>query len=52
LAVLWEGVRDDPAQVTARSEVVTEVNRVLEQVQFFSAAENARHVPNEDTVME
>ncbi|KAJ7904438.1 hypothetical protein B0H14DRAFT_3079313 [Mycena olivaceomarginata] len=52
LAVLWEGVRDDPAQVTARSEIVTEVNRVLEQVQFFSAAENARHVPNEDTVME
>ncbi|KAF7352854.1 Nuclear GTPase SLIP-GC [Mycena venus] len=52
LAVLWEGVRDDPTQVKARSEVVTEVNRVLQQLQFFSAAEKARHIPDEDTVMD
>ncbi|KAJ7498992.1 hypothetical protein FB451DRAFT_1347396 [Mycena latifolia] len=52
LAVLWEGVRDDPAQVKARSEAVTEVNRVLEQLQFLVAAEKARHTgTDEDEVM-
>ncbi|KAF8193874.1 hypothetical protein K438DRAFT_826723 [Mycena galopus ATCC 62051] len=51
LAVLWEGVRDDLTRVKARSEIVNEVNRILEQVYFFSAAEQARHIPNEDTVM-
>ncbi|KAJ7129761.1 hypothetical protein C8R44DRAFT_777600 [Mycena epipterygia] len=43
LAVLWEGVRDDPAQVAIRSAVVTEVNQLLEQLRLFAAAEKARH---------
>ncbi|KAJ6539274.1 hypothetical protein B0H19DRAFT_1178148 [Mycena capillaripes] len=50
LAVLWEGVRDDPAQVKARSEVVTQVNEVLGQLQLFAAAEKARH-SDEDIIM-
>ncbi|KAJ7095314.1 hypothetical protein B0H15DRAFT_881283 [Mycena belliarum] len=52
LAVLWEGVRDDPAQVKARSGVVAEVNRVLEQIQYFAAAEKARPAnDDEDSMM-
>ncbi|KAJ7700013.1 hypothetical protein B0H17DRAFT_274436 [Mycena rosella] len=50
LAVLWEGVQDDPTQAKARSEVVTEVDRVLQQLQFIAAAEKARHA-YEDQVM-
>ncbi|KAJ7228734.1 hypothetical protein GGX14DRAFT_414563 [Mycena pura] len=38
LAVLWESVRDNPKQVAARSRLVTEVDRVLEQVQLFAVA--------------
>ncbi|KAJ7937120.1 hypothetical protein B0H13DRAFT_2226534 [Mycena leptocephala] len=51
MAVLWEGVRDDPAQVKTRSEVVTQVNEVLGQLQLFAAAEKARHNRDEDSVM-
>ncbi|KAJ7276327.1 hypothetical protein B0H12DRAFT_1084814 [Mycena haematopus] len=51
LGVLWEGMRDDPTQVKTRLELVSVVNGVLEQVQFFSAAEQARYIPDEDTVM-
>ncbi|KAJ6599136.1 hypothetical protein DFH09DRAFT_1130225 [Mycena vulgaris] len=51
LAVLWEGVRDDPAQVKARGETVTEVTRVLQQLQFFAAAEKARRASDEDITM-
>lgn len=51
LAVLWEGVRDDPAQVKARSEVVTEVDEILSQLSLFATAENARHNHGEDITM-
>ncbi|KAJ7179183.1 hypothetical protein C8R46DRAFT_1072781 [Mycena filopes] len=49
LAVLWEGVRDDPGQVQARTKTVTQVNEVLDQLRLFGAAEMARH---EDTAMD
>ena len=39
IAVLWEGVRDDPGQVRARAEVVETVCEVLQQVDFWKNAE-------------
>ncbi|KAI0069058.1 hypothetical protein BV25DRAFT_1817993 [Artomyces pyxidatus] len=42
VAVLWEGVRDDPAQLKARAEVVTTVNEVVRQIAFWDAARNLR----------
>ncbi|KAM5535621.1 hypothetical protein V8D89_010712 [Ganoderma adspersum] len=39
IAVLWEGVRDDPAQVRARAEVVEIVCEILQQVEFWKNAE-------------
>ncbi|KAJ7047442.1 hypothetical protein C8F04DRAFT_7939 [Mycena alexandri] len=51
LAVLWEGVRDDPGQVKARSDTIAQANKVLDQLRLFAAAEAARHDVNEDTVM-
>ncbi|RPD61950.1 hypothetical protein L226DRAFT_613292 [Lentinus tigrinus ALCF2SS1-7] len=39
IAVLWEGVRDDPEQVAARAEVVETVSDILQQVQLWKAAE-------------
>ncbi|KAI0773956.1 hypothetical protein C8Q74DRAFT_798482 [Fomes fomentarius] len=39
IAVLWEGVRDDPEQVKARAEVVEVVSEVLQQVEFWKGAE-------------
>ncbi|KAJ7507726.1 hypothetical protein B0H11DRAFT_1968347 [Mycena galericulata] len=49
LAVLWEGVREDPTQIKVRSEVVTEVDQVLDQLKLFAAAEKARR--DEDVLM-
>ncbi|KAJ7667949.1 hypothetical protein DFH06DRAFT_1280748 [Mycena polygramma] len=52
LAVLWEGRGDgDPAQVTARAEVVAEVDQILEQLQLFATAEKVRHSRDEDISM-
>ncbi|PIL36747.1 hypothetical protein GSI_00436 [Ganoderma sinense ZZ0214-1] len=39
IAVLWEGVRDDPAQVRARADVVETVCEILQQVEFWKNAE-------------
>ncbi|OBZ71936.1 hypothetical protein A0H81_08311 [Grifola frondosa] len=39
IAVLWEGQRDDPAQVKAREEVVRTVCEIIGQVQIWSQAE-------------
>ncbi|KAJ7179922.1 hypothetical protein C8R43DRAFT_870220 [Mycena crocata] len=50
LAVLWESVEDNQTQVKVRSEVVTEVDHVLEQVQLLFAAEKNRE-QDEDIVM-
>ncbi|KAK7061658.1 nuclear GTPase SLIP-GC [Favolaschia claudopus] len=51
LAVLWEDVRDDPTQKKSRSDIVSEVNRILRQLQLRSEAEKARSIRDEDTVM-
>ncbi|KAJ6614316.1 hypothetical protein B0H10DRAFT_2045676 [Mycena sp. CBHHK59/15] len=51
LAVLWEGARDDPAQVKARSEVVKTVSQVLDQLSFLTEAEKARHRNDTDVAM-
>ncbi|KAJ7744514.1 hypothetical protein DFH07DRAFT_25631 [Mycena maculata] len=48
LAVLWEGVREDPAQVMVRSEVVTEVNQIIDQLNLFVAAGKSRHDEDAD----
>ena len=40
IAVLWEGVRDDPEQVRARSEVVETVTEILQQVELWRTAED------------
>ncbi|KAI0721894.1 Dynamin family-domain-containing protein [Cerioporus squamosus] len=39
IAVLWEGVRDDPEQVKTRAEVVETVSEILQQVELWKAAE-------------
>ncbi|TFK83640.1 hypothetical protein K466DRAFT_528541 [Polyporus arcularius HHB13444] len=39
IAVLWEGVRDDPEQVKTRAEVVEIVTEILQQVELWKAAE-------------
>ena len=39
IAVLWEGVRDDPAQVKARAEVVDVVSEIIQQVELWKSAE-------------
>ena len=38
VAVLWEGPRDDPAQVKTRSEVVAVVKDLIQQVTFWQQA--------------
>lgn len=38
VAVLWEGHRDDPTQVRARAEVVTNVAAIIEEVQRWQQA--------------
>ncbi|KAH9943050.1 uncharacterized protein BXZ73DRAFT_40115 [Epithele typhae] len=40
IAVLWEGVRDDPEQKRVRAEFVETVNEVLEQVELWKSSEN------------
>ncbi|KAI0049607.1 hypothetical protein FA95DRAFT_1556704 [Auriscalpium vulgare] len=42
IAVLWEGVRDDPAQVRVRNEVVTTATDVVHQIAFWDAARDLR----------
>lgn len=38
MAVLWEGVRDDPAQVKARLQVINSVTEILDQVDHWQQA--------------
>ncbi|KAF5388296.1 hypothetical protein D9615_000347 [Tricholomella constricta] len=42
LSILWEGARDDPAQVRARKDIMVMVKAILDQTQFWSHAERAR----------
>lgn len=39
IAVLWEGVRDDPQQIKARAEVVETVTEILDQITLWKNAE-------------
>ena len=42
MAVLWEGPRDDPAQVKARAEAVSSVTVLMQQIEFWQEAANRR----------
>ncbi|KAG5641399.1 hypothetical protein DXG03_005335 [Asterophora parasitica] len=42
LSILWEGTRDDPAQVKARNDIMIIVEAVLTQAQLWTEAEQAR----------
>ncbi|KAF8897466.1 hypothetical protein BD779DRAFT_1432811 [Infundibulicybe gibba] len=55
MSVLWEGARDDPAQVKARQRVVTIVTEIIRQVEFWTTAEATKREAShavEDTLME
>lgn len=47
LAVLWERTRDDPAQVTARTEMVSCVEQILSQVLLWIEAEKLKRETDE-----
>ncbi|KAG6813480.1 hypothetical protein H0H92_010505 [Tricholoma furcatifolium] len=38
LSVLWEGTRDDPAQLRAREDIMTLVKTILQHIDFWMAA--------------
>ncbi|KII94798.1 hypothetical protein PLICRDRAFT_86263 [Plicaturopsis crispa FD-325 SS-3] len=42
LAVLWEGPRDDPAQVKARAQIVESVSEIISQTEMWTTAEQSR----------
>ena len=42
LAVLWEGARDNPAQLKARKEVVDIVQSVQEQIRLWTQADKMK----------
>lgn len=42
LAVLWEGARDNPAQLKARKEVIDVVQTVQEQIQLWTQADKIK----------
>ncbi|KAI0320228.1 hypothetical protein OF83DRAFT_1215368 [Amylostereum chailletii] len=42
IAVLWEGVKDDPTQIRVRAEVVQTMSDVIRQVNFWSDARELR----------
>jgi hypothetical protein len=57
IAVLWEGIRDDPAQLHARAEVIKIVNEIVRQVGFWNSAREVRDLaaaapPAGDVLME
>jgi len=39
MAVLWEGARDNPQQLRARTEAIKIVGIIQEQIQFWTEAE-------------
>ncbi|KAH9844070.1 Dynamin family-domain-containing protein [Rhodofomes roseus] len=45
IAVLWEGVRDDPAQVKAREAVIASMTEMIEQVGLWQQADTVRQPP-------
>jgi hypothetical protein len=42
LAVLWEGARDNPAQLRARKAVIDMVQTIQGQVKFWSEADKMK----------
>lgn len=42
LAVLWEGPRDDPAQVKMRAQVVRTVEEIVGQIDLWLKAEELK----------
>ncbi|RDB22483.1 Nuclear GTPase SLIP-GC [Hypsizygus marmoreus] len=48
LSVLWEGTRDDPAQVRARQSVITLVADILGQVQLWTQAEKTKRTIDDE----
>lgn len=42
MAVLWEGVRDDAEQVSARAEVIESIEEIDRQVSLWSMAREMR----------
>ena len=42
LAVLWEGARDNPAQLRARKEVIDLVQTVQKQIQLWTQADKMK----------
>ncbi|KAG6918940.1 hypothetical protein DXG01_010595 [Tephrocybe rancida] len=42
LSILWEGTRDDPAQVRARKDIMTIVRAVLEHIDYWTTAQETR----------
>ncbi|KAG5637833.1 hypothetical protein H0H81_003038 [Sphagnurus paluster] len=53
LSILWEGTRDDPAQVKARKDVMMIVEAVLDQTEYWTDAEKVakRHATVDDNAM-
>ncbi|GLB33731.1 putative dynamin family protein [Lyophyllum shimeji] len=52
LSILWEGTRDDPTQVRARKDIMTIVTCVLEQIHFWTTAEQNRRLRKNEDAME
>lgn len=46
VAVLWEGPRDDPAQVKIREQVISSVSDILREVELWQQAAHLR--PSKD----
>jgi len=52
IAVLWEGVRDDPAQVKAREAVIASMTEIIGQVDLWQEADTVRRQPADAMNME
>ncbi|KAH9951754.1 Dynamin family-domain-containing protein [Amylocystis lapponica] len=44
IAVLWEGPRDDPSQVKARTEVIVSMSEITEQIHLWMQAEQLKRL--------
>jgi len=48
LAVLWEEDRNDPEQERIRAIVVKDMKAMIEQIQYWSAADRMRKVEEDE----
>ncbi len=51
LAVLWEGVGDDPQQVYARRAIVAEVEKILGQIEMWKDAEKLKKERDQEDLL-